>query len=626
VKASSGLLATALLLAAPAAFGKATIIIVNGDGPSTGFNDPTPVAPVGGNPGTTLGAQRLAVFQAVAEIWGQALDSAVPISVLAHFQPLTCDASGATLGSAGPTNIFSSDDPSLDGGVSPTVFPRARTWYVSAETQRFAGKQLLSGTGTDPAHFDIQARFNSSLDTPQTANCGGLRWYYGLDDHHENAIDLFTVVLHEFGHGLGFLSLTDNGTGEWPAMDEPDIWAHLMYDESSGSHWVDMTAAQRKASAVSGGLAWDGPAVKAAVPSTLAFPPLVRVTSAPATPAVVKDYRQVSVAQFSGPIGTNGLSGPLGVGSTRWGCTVLGKLAALDGRIAILDRGGPTPDAGCTFVEKARNAQDAGAIGLLIANNTADPPLIVPSGTASDVTIPVLLMTQADGLALENAVDAGPVNASILSDPSQGFQGADAHQRALLFAPTTLQPGSSVSHWDTSALPNLLMEPVISPDLGHDLDLTLPLMRDIGWFPVDLAITGQGPSSLEFGKEGTFTFKVTNPGPYVAPAVTVSNTLSGLSFVSNSGDCTTSFPCTLGDLGVGATKTITTKLKGGSSGNTGTSTATVASVSNFNATNDEAKVTVSLSGGGGCASALGPPSPWLALLGLVPFARRRRRA
>jgi hypothetical protein len=153
VKASSGLLATALLLAAPAAFGKATIIIVNGDGPSTGFNDPTPVAPVGGNPGTTLGAQRLAVFQAVAEIWGQALDSAVPISVLAHFQPLTCDASGATLGSAGPTNIFSSDDPSLDGGVSPTVFPRARTWYVSAETQRFAGKQLLSGTGTDPANF-----------------------------------------------------------------------------------------------------------------------------------------------------------------------------------------------------------------------------------------------------------------------------------------------------------------------------------------------------------------------------------------------------------------------------------------------------------------------------------------
>ena len=37
----------------------ATITVVNMDGAGEGFNDPTPVAPVGGNPGTTLGAQRL---------------------------------------------------------------------------------------------------------------------------------------------------------------------------------------------------------------------------------------------------------------------------------------------------------------------------------------------------------------------------------------------------------------------------------------------------------------------------------------------------------------------------------------------------------------------------------------
>jgi hypothetical protein len=27
------------------------------------------------------------------------------------------------------------------------------------------------------------------------------------------------------------------------------------------------------------------------------------------------------------------------------------------------------------------------------------------------------------------------------------------------------------------------MEPNINPDLTHDVDLTLPLLRDIGWFP-----------------------------------------------------------------------------------------------------------------------------------------------
>ncbi len=624
MKRLGGLLPAVLLLVAPAASGKATLVVVNGDGPNTGFNDPTRVDPVGGNPGTTRGAQRLAVFQKAAAMWGEVLDSPIPISVLAHFEPLTCDSSGAVLGRAGPTNIFSSDDPSLDGGVAPSVFPRQKTWYVSAETQRFAAQQLLSGAGTDPVNFDIVARFNSSLDSPETTNCGGLTWYYGLDDQHGNSIDLLTVVLHEFGHGLGYLSLSDSSTGELPPMNEPDIWAYFLYDEETGSHWADLSASGRKASAVSGGLAWDGPSVKAAVPSTLAFPPLVRVTEAPNTPSVVKDYTQVSVAQFSGQIGTDALSGHLGVGSTGWGCTAQGKLDPLDGKIAILDRGGPMADAGCTFVEKARNAQDAGAIGLLIANNTTNPPLTIPSGTAPDVTIPVLMMTQTDGQALRDAVHAGSVNASIVRDSSQGYQGADSAARPLLYAPGTLSPGSSISHWDTSAFPNLLMEPFISPDLTHSLDLTLPLMRDIGWFPVDLAITGRGPSSLQSGQEGTFTFTVTNPGPYVAPAVTVSNALSGLSFVSNSGDCTTAFPCALGDLAVGATKTITTKVKGASSGS-GTSTATVASVSNFNAANDQAKLTVSLQGGGGgCTSAIGAPSPWLALLGLLAFVRRRR--
>ena len=47
------------LLAAPSHAG---ITIVNMDGAGEGFNDPTPAAPVGGNPGTTIGQQRLNRF------------------------------------------------------------------------------------------------------------------------------------------------------------------------------------------------------------------------------------------------------------------------------------------------------------------------------------------------------------------------------------------------------------------------------------------------------------------------------------------------------------------------------------------------------------------------------------
>ena len=47
----------------------ATITIVNGDSPGEGFNDPTAVAPVGDNPGVTIGQQRLNVFQEAAILY-----------------------------------------------------------------------------------------------------------------------------------------------------------------------------------------------------------------------------------------------------------------------------------------------------------------------------------------------------------------------------------------------------------------------------------------------------------------------------------------------------------------------------------------------------------------------------
>jgi hypothetical protein len=65
--------------------------------------------------------------------------------------------------------------------------------------------------------------------------------------------------------------------------------------------------------------------------------------------------------------------------------------------------------------------------------------------------------------------------------------GADEQRRALMNAPNPVQPGSSISHWDPIAFRNQLMEPSINADLTHGVappaDLSLPLMRDVGWFP-----------------------------------------------------------------------------------------------------------------------------------------------
>jgi hypothetical protein len=62
------------------------------------------------------------------------------------------------------------------------------------------------------------------------------------------------------------------------------------------------------------------------------------------------------------------------------------------------------------------------------------------------------------------------------------LQGTDPTGFLALFTPDPVQPGSSISHWDSAATPNLLMEPTINADLPFlELDVTPGQMQDIGW-------------------------------------------------------------------------------------------------------------------------------------------------
>src|SRR5262245_42697388 len=129
-------------LSAPT-FGAATIVIQNGNAAGVGFNDPTPAAPVGGNPGTTLGQQRLNAFQAAANVWGAQLNSTSTIIVLATMEPLTCTATTAVLGSAGPRSVWRDF----------TGAPLSATWYHAALANARFGADLDGGTD-----YEIRAR------------------------------------------------------------------------------------------------------------------------------------------------------------------------------------------------------------------------------------------------------------------------------------------------------------------------------------------------------------------------------------------------------------------------------------------------------------------------------------
>ena len=100
------------------------------------------------------------------------------------------------------------------------------------------------------------------------------------------------------------------------------------------------------------------------------------------------------------------------------------------------------------------------------------------------VTIPAVSLARADGLTIIGQLGTG-VFLQIGVDPTVRA-GADALGRARVYAPFPVVGGSSISHYDTVASRNLLMEPAINPDLTHNVkapsDLTYELLRDFGWY------------------------------------------------------------------------------------------------------------------------------------------------
>jgi hypothetical protein len=445
-------LVTALTVAKAAR--SATFVINNLDGPGEGFNDATPVATVGGNGGTTLGAQRLNAFQAAANIWGISLDSSITIHIDASMDPLPCNVSSAVLGSAGPITV-SSD---FSGAPMPMH------WYPAALANSLASADLV------PSSADIDVTFNSNLGQPDCLVGNG--WYLGLDGDTGGLVDLVNVALHEFAHGLGFISFTDGATGA-SLLDVPDAFAHFMFDTSTGKHWDVMTNLERASSAQRARyVVWDGPKVTTAVPQKLVQGAVVLTVSA------LPGELPIGLADF-GPLPTSTpiagdviLTVDAGGPTTSDGCESIS--ANLFGKIPLIDRGN------CLFVDKVRHAQDAGASAVLIADNVSGSPPLALGGFDSSITIPSVRITLDAGTALKNALGSGPVSATLVTDPTR-YIGADGAHRALMFTPQPIVSGSSLSHWDPLASPNLLMEPSITDNPSHAVDLTLPLLLDLGW-------------------------------------------------------------------------------------------------------------------------------------------------
>lgn len=93
-------------------------------------------------------------------------------------------------------------------------------------------------------------------------------------------------------------------------------------------------------------------------------------------------------------------------GTTSFACSG-GPANDLVGKIALINRGN------CSFVIKIKEAQDAGAIGVIMVNNVAGSPITM-GGTDNTITIPAVMVSNVDGASIYNQLISNQtVNATL---------------------------------------------------------------------------------------------------------------------------------------------------------------------------------------------------------------------
>jgi hypothetical protein len=420
----------------------------------TGFMDATPVSPVGGNPGKTLGEQRRLALSYALGLWEARLDSQVPIVLKMTFDSLGCQGTAVELGGTRPTAAFTNLNALGATNASPTLF------YVSALADSLVGSDLR------PGEPDIQMEFNADIDTSCKDQFGG--FYYGFDGKPEEASDFVEVILHEFAHGIGITSLWNPRTGEWIMSSGVDSYSANIRDLDLNKAWPDITTAERVQSATNvRHLVWDGREAGRLVPDTFAV----------GEPSLLLEPQ---VSGYSGFVADSNF-GKSVVGSPVTASLVLESTCSVSssssGRLVFL-----LPDSNCKMSDRVKSAVNAGVAGLLLQSPMDFDAPAMPwdvSGQIPMVPFPVSSVSASDANDIVAAARSADLRATIGANAMRR-SGADDKQRPLLFASQPYSAGSSVSHLEELVRPNQLMEPVATTPT-HDIAFTVAMLRDVGW-------------------------------------------------------------------------------------------------------------------------------------------------
>jgi len=330
-------------------------------------------------------------------------------------------------------------DPLMNRGMNAALAIHGDYAYVGSRTDFHEDKEEISGIMvvdiSDPASPEVV----NVIGVPRTANPGEssreLRVWQSQD---------ILIVLHTNCGGLGAHECAAPSVNNFRFFDisgdnatNPQLIAELDQNTHEFFLWEDPNDPDRAfmvgGSAGSGSTAlsiWDlSPLLEGQAPIRIhasshgytGIPPNV-VTIDPPSPAA--GTYEATGANF-GPEPTEaGIAGEVvlvndGSENPTEGCNPLIGFPA--GAVALVDRGS------CAFVLKALNAQAAGAMAMIVANNVAGPPFTM-GGTDPSITIPSVMISRADGSTIKAGL---PATGTVARRPGGGMPTGGLHSLSV---------------------------------------------------------------------------------------------------------------------------------------------------------------------------------------------------
>ena len=298
------------------------------------------------------------------------------------------------------------------------------------------------------------------------------------------------------GTGESYVGHTDgsvNGDGIWKSMDGGNTWVNIFGGNTGVSYFVSSSnITVNTPSSISG--------------NYQSFPTTAFGTAITST--ITADFVLANDSS----------------GNPTEACTSFGTDAT--GKIAIIRRGN------CNFDDKVKNAQNAGAIGVIMLNNISGEPIPM-GGDDTTITIPSVMISKENGDLIETAMASGTVNGSL--NPASGNFTATVVPGVQHINDIKIKNNGGISEIYVAAADALYGSSNAATTVGG---LSYGLYKSVdggeNWTELSLPLTDNGnkhcPNDIEIGADGKIWVATTNSKLYRDGGGTIFSSTDGSTF------------------------------------------------------------------------------------------------